>query len=108
MIGQASLGVVIGADTLAAVTRADLCTALARDLSLLRGALDIKQLRAQHLQGLIAVFELTALLLAFDHDARGLMREAHGGFGLVYVLTARTAALTGFQTSLHSQIRSIV
>jgi len=44
---------------------------------------------AQYAHGLILVLDLTALVLALHHDARGQVRQPHGGFRSVDVLAAR-------------------
>ena len=51
--------------------------------------LDLIQLGSQHLHGGVAVLELAALGLAADHDAGGLVDQAHRAGGLVDVLAAR-------------------
>jgi hypothetical protein len=47
---------------------------------------------AQQGHGALLVLQLAALLLARDHGAGRHVRDAHGGFGLVDVLAAGTAA----------------
>ena len=50
--------------------------------------LQLRQLGAQHLHGVVPVLELAALRLAEHHNARGQVGQPHGGGGLVDVLTA--------------------
>ena len=95
MVSEAVVAVIIGAYFFTAVARTNLVTARGGECLRLLAGFDVKQFGAQHLHRLIAVFKLTALLLTLHHNARGLVGEAYGGFGLIDVLTACTTALTG-------------
>ena len=57
--------------------------------------LQLRQLGAQHLHGVVTVLELAALRLAEHHDARGQVGQADGGGGLVDVLAAGAAGAAG-------------
>ena len=65
------------------------------DLSFLLLLLKFKELGAQHLQALLAVLQLRALVLALHDDARWHVRHAHGGRRLIDVLTACTRSAVG-------------
>lgn len=62
--------------------------------------LDFHELGAQHAHTGLLVLELIALGLAGDHNARGLVDEAHGRGGLVDML----ATGTGGAIDLHFNI----
>ena len=59
-----------------------------RELSFLLLHLELKELRAQHLEALLAILELGALILALHDDARRLVRHADGRRRFVDVLAA--------------------
>ena len=58
------------------------------------------QFRAQHVPGLRTVLKLRTVALAYDRDAGRNVREAHGGLGLVHVLTARAAGTHGIDANV--------
>src|SRR5262249_32851187 len=88
MVGDASLRIVVRADALAAIARADLQLARRRFGLLLPFALALEELGLQALQRLVAIRVLRALVLALDDDAGRQMRDADRRVGLVDVLSA--------------------
>ena len=86
MIGDPPLGVVIGADPLAAVAGAYLAFPLAGNGGVVLGLFCVIQSCAQHFHGLVFVFMLAALVLALHHRAGGQVGNANGGGGFVDVL----------------------
>ena len=82
MVGDPSLGKVVGANALRAVSGSDQVTARLGLLRLLFGARGIHQLRLQQSHGPGPVLVLGAFVLAFDHDARRQVRQAYCRVGL--------------------------
>lgn len=77
-----------------------LFTVLAVSFRLLLVFLNLVQLGAQHVHGLLLVAKLAAFVLAgYDHSG-GNVRDAHGGFHLVHILAALAAGTVG----VHLQI----
>ena len=97
MVGDPTLGKIVGADALVAHTGADLAAALGRDGRLDALLLELVELRGEHHHAALAVLELAALRLAEHHDARGQVGQADGGGGLVDVLAAGAAGAAGLQ-----------
>ena len=62
--------------------------------------LQLRQLGAQHLHGVVAILKLAALRLTEHHDAGGQVGQADGGGGLVDVL----AACAGGAACLHLDV----
>ncbi len=84
----------VGADLRAEVHILGLAL-LPRDLLAPLTLLQLEQLGAQHRHRLCLVRRLRALVLALDDDARGPVRDAHRGVGLVDVLAAGAAGPVG-------------
>src|SRR5690606_6648162 len=80
--------VIVGADALGAVTRADQRFAFAGDPGLLFVDLCRLDAGSEYAHGLRLVLVLTAVVLAFDDDAGRQVGDAHGRVGLVDVLPA--------------------
>ena len=91
MVGDAALRVIVGADALGAVAAAYHQFAFGSDFRLLFAHLRSLDARRQHAHGLCLVAVLRAVILAFDHDAGGQVRDAHGRIGFVDVLAAGAA-----------------
>ena len=91
MVGDAALGEIVGADALVAHAGAHLTAAFAGDLVVDPGLLDLVELAGQHLHALLPVLDLAALLLAGDHNARGLVDQPDRRGGLVDMLAAGAA-----------------
>ena len=100
VIGNTALRIVVGANALASITRADLTAAVGSNGIGLLALLLVIEDSAQHTQGFILVFELTAFLLTFNHNTRWLVRKTNGRLGLVDVLTARAAGFAGFKNEV--------
>ena len=92
MIAHAILRIVVRADLLTSLARADHSTALGRQRGLLLLALDVEQTTLEHLQGLRLVLELRALVLTLDDNAGGLVLDLHRTVRRVHALPARSTA----------------
>src|SRR5439155_4199534 len=88
VVGDAALRKIVRTDAFAAIAAAD--QALARRGLFLRALLPlaIEQPRCQHRHRLRAIAVLRAIVLAFDDEPRGQVRDAHRRVGLVDVLAA--------------------
>ena len=102
MVGDATLGEVVGADALVAHPAAHLAAALGGHFALLRLHLLLIQPRAEDLQGFFLILQLTPLILALHHHAGGQMGDADGGGGLVDVLSAGTGGAEGVDAQIVS------
>ena len=91
MVRNTALGEIIGADALVAHTCADLAAAHSGNLRIQLLLLNFIELGGQHTHTFFPVLQLTALLLAGHHDARGLVDQPDGRGGLVDVLAAGAA-----------------
>ena len=91
VIGDAVLRVVVGADLLRALARADHAAALGADGGVLLLALDVEQAAAQDLHRLRLVLELRALVLALDDHARRHVHDLDGAVRRVDALPAGAA-----------------
>src|SRR6185312_13747109 len=89
MIGDAALREVVRADALAAIAAADQALALGGLLGMALAAFLVAQPRREHRHRALAVAMLRAIVLAFDDDTGGEMREPNRRVGLVDVLAAR-------------------
>ena len=89
VVGYAPLRKVVGADALRTVAAADEALATGVVFGLVAAVVVIVQPRAQNFEGFVLIFELTALVLAGDDNARGEVGYSYGRFGLVYLLAAR-------------------
>jgi hypothetical protein len=69
-------------------------------LALLRHHVELTQAFDQTLEGQLAVARLRARVGGDHHHAGRKMRQAHGRFGLVQILSARTAGTHGVETHL--------
>ena len=83
-----ALGEVVGPNPLGTVAAAHQGAARLRLLGGLPGLRGVQELGVQQLHRARPVLQLRAFVLAFDHDARGEVGEAHRRFGLVDVLAA--------------------
>ena len=90
MIGEAVLREVIGANLLAAVSRAHHGLALFSESLLLLFHLDFVEAGAQDAHAFLAILDLRLFVLAADNCVGGNVRDAHGGVGCVHRLPART------------------
>src|SRR5690606_6212994 len=95
VVGDPALGVVVGADALAAVATADLQLAAGGGGGGAAFGLHPGDGGAQALHRLVAVGVLAALGLRLDHDAGRQVGDAHGRVGLVDVLAARAGGAEG-------------
>ena len=100
MVGDAVLGVVVGADFLGAVGAAHLGLAAAADLRVVAFLLGLEEAGPQHGHGLLLVLVLGALVLADDHYSGGLVDDADGGGDLVDVLSAVSAGMEDVDAQL--------
>ena len=94
MVGQPSLGKVVGADALGAVARAHLLPARLGPVGVKLAALGVVEAGLQHLHRLGAVLVL-GLLRGGHHDAGGKVGDPHRRVGLVDVLAARAGRAIG-------------
>src|SRR2546430_2762048 len=90
VVGDAVLGKVVGANLGRTVPRAHLRPALARSGRFLLGDHLVEQARAQHLERLDLVLELTLLVLTLDDEIGRQVGDAHGAVGRVDALAARS------------------
>src|SRR2546427_457192 len=94
VIGEAVLREIVGADTFAAVARADLALALVGADFVKLLLLALEEPAAEDAHGPLEVFVLAALVLALDFHFLGgaaLVPDADGAFGLVDVLAPGAA-----------------
>ena len=103
MIGDPTLGEIVGADPLVAHPRAHLTPAQAGDLGVQLLLLHFIELGGQHPHTFFPVLHLASLLLASHHNARRLVNQPDGGTGFIDVLTAGT----GSPVDLHLDVRRI-
>ena len=89
VVGDAVLGIVVGADLFRALARAYLGAAVCRLLGAAFFLLQLVQAGAQDAQGTQFVLQLRALILAGDDHAGRLVIQAHGGGVLLHILPAR-------------------
>src|SRR5262249_48195733 len=90
MIGDAVLWEVVGADLFRAFAAPDHAAALVANFGGLALALEMEEPALQHLERSSLVFDLAALVLAFDDQARRDMRDLNRGVGGVDPLPARS------------------
>src|SRR5260370_26825201 len=91
MVGDAALREIIGADAFAAIAGTDQRAALFGALLVQLLLLHLVEPAAQDTQGAIVVLVLAALVLALHFKAGRYVPDAHGAFGLVYMLATRAA-----------------
>ena len=91
VVGNASLRIVVGADTLAAVAGAYLALAVLGSSGTLLLLRLLQNTRTQYAHTFFAVLQLRFFILALCHDACRNMGNTYSGFGFVYVLAAGTA-----------------
>ena len=103
MIGHSALRKIVGADSLAAIPRSNLRTPIFGNAVFLFALLGFKKLSLKELHCLISVLKLASFLLAFNDKPAWDMRQPNRRFGLIDVLTARAAALTGLKAYIRRQ-----
>ncbi len=89
VVRHAALRKIVRADALAAIARADERLAVRGFLVLALAALAVEQAGGEHAHRLRTVAVLRTVVLAFDHEAGGQVRDADRRIGLVDVLAAR-------------------
>ena len=103
MVCQAALRKIVGTNAIAAVTATDQAFAHGCVHGSAFGTVFFMDACRQHLQGLRLVAVLATAVLAFGHDTRGQMGDAHGRVGLVDVLATRAAGPVG----VNAQVRRV-
>src|SRR5580704_1574428 len=88
MVGDAVLGIVVGADFFGAVAGFDLAAAFGADRGLLLFELHFIEAGTQNAHSLGAIFDLGFFVLLGDDQARRQVGDAHGGISGVNGLTA--------------------
>ena len=89
MVGNAPLRKVVSADAFGTVARPDLIFTVDGTFLVQRFALHVVQAGTQNSHRAVFVFELRPLVLARNDKSRRKVRDTHGGFRFVDVLTAR-------------------
>ena len=103
MVTPTPLREVVSANAVAAVAAANQAFAHGRVFGSALGAVFFLDTSGQHFERLCFVAVLAAAVLAFGHDARGQVGDAHGRVGFVDVLATCTAGAVG----VDAQIRRI-
>ena len=103
MIGDASLGEIVGADALASIAASDETLARRRFLLLPLLALALEQTRRQHRHRLGTIAVLGAIVLALDDEPGGQVSDSHRRIGLVDVLSPGARGAEG----VDAQVRRI-